>query len=1571
MKKFTLFAVIFVLYIARAIAQVGINTDSSAPDSSAMLDVKSTNKGFLPPRMTSAQRNAIVNPADGLMVICTDCNTDGSSCLSIFLGGQWQNLGVTCTLPGSPVEGTHVVLNTQITWNWGTVTRATGYKWNTTNDYATATDMGTATTKTETGLITGNFYTRYVWAYNACGISLPTTLTSQASQIFSCGSPLTINHVADSVAPVTKTVVYGTVTNIPGEPLKCWITQNLGADHQATAVNDPTEASAGWYWQFNRMQGYKHDGTTRIPNTTWINSIIEASAWAAANDPCTIELGNGWRIPTWTEWVNLRQSGDNFNNWNGPWNSGLKLHGAGFLDFSNGSLVNRGSQGNYWSSINWSSDLAVDLYFSSGLCNTTTNKKAYGFTLRCINDGSVTYIAPAVSTSPVTIITQSSATGGGIVTSEGTAMVTARGVCWSTTSNPTTANSHTSDGSGAGTFTSNLTGLAAGTLYHIRAYASNSIGTAYGDDVTFSTLPTLPNVTTAAVTSITSGSASCGGDVTFDGNAIITAKGVCWSTSPNPSITDSYTTDGSGMGPFTSNLSGLAPATLYHVRAYATNTIWTSYGNEVTFTTFAVIPTLTTVMTTYTSTTATSGGNVTYDGGAAITARGVCWSTSPDPVVTDSHTTEAGTTGSFTSNITGLSPGTHYFVRSYATNSIGTAYGNEISFYTLSVPGVTTATSSNVTSTTATSGGNVTSDGGATIIARGVCWSTSTGPVVTGSHTTDAGTSGSYTSSITGLSPGTIYYVRGYATNSVGTGYGNEITFATPAAIPTLTTATPTNVTSTTATCGGNVAFDGGATITARGVCWSTSTCPVVTGNHTTDAGTTGSYTSSIDGLSPGTIYYVRAYATNSVGTGYGNEITFATPAAIPTLTTATPTNVTSTTATCGGNVASDGGATITARGVCWSTSSGPVVTDSHTADAGTTGSYTSSITGLSPGTLYYVRAYATNSVGTAYGNELTFTTLAVIPTLTTSSVTNVTSATAIGGGNVTSDGGATITARGVCWTTSTGPVITGSHTTDAGTTGSYTSSITGLTAGTLYYVRAYATNSAGTAYGNEVTFTTPAVIPTLTTAIPTNVTSTAATSGGNVTSDGGATITARGVCWSTSTAPVVTGSHTTDAGTTGSYTSSITGLSPATLYYVRAYATNSVGTAYGNEVTFTTLATLPSLTTSAVTNVSVFTATGGGNVTADGGATITARGVCWSTTSGPVATGNHTTDVGTIGSYTSSLTYLAVGTLYYVRAYATNSAGTAYGSEVTFTTLTLPSLTTATVTNISFNSATGGGNVTADGGTTITARGVCWGTSTGPVTSGSHTTDAGTTGSWTSSITGLTAGTLYYVRAYATNLVGTVYGNEVTFTTLSCGASFTINHQVSGGVAPVAKTVTYGTMTNVPGETAKCWITSNLGADHQATSISDNTEASAGWYWQFNRIQGFKQDGTTLTPAWTITSISETSNWTTANDPCVIELGTGWRLPTKTEWTNVDGSSGGNWTNWNGPWNSGLKLHGAGFLDFPNGALINRGSQGNYWSSISSSSGIAWDLNFNSGASQTLTNNMAYGFTVRCIRDN
>ena len=194
------------------------------------------------------------------------------------------------------------------------------------------------------------------------------------------------------------------------------------------------------------------------------------------------------------------------------------------------------------------------------------------------------------------------------------------------------------------------------------------------------------------------------------------------------------------------------------------------------------------------------------------------------------------------------------------------------------------------------------------------------------------------------------------------------------------------------------------------------------------------------------------------------------------TLTTASVSEITSTSAKSGGNITGDGGSSVTTRGVCWGTSPGPTVSSNKTSDGSGTGSFTSNLTGLSRNTTYYLRAYATNEAGTSYGNEVQFLTLGELATVTTAAVTGLEPTSAVGGGNVTGDGGVTVTARGVVWNTSENPTLENKagYTTDGGGTGEFTSEITGLTPKTDYYARAYATNSIGTVYGNQQWFRTP-----------------------------------------------------------------------------------------------------------------------------------------------------------------------------------------------------------------------------------------------------------------------------------------------------------------------------------------------------------------------------------------------------------------------------------------------------------------------------------------------------------------
>jgi plastocyanin len=206
-----------------------------------------------------------------------------------------------------------------------------------------------------------------------------------------------------------------------------------------------------------------------------------------------------------------------------------------------------------------------------------------------------TVTAPVVTTATVSSITQTTVTAGGNVTSAGNGTVTARGVVWGATANPTISDSKTVDGTGTGIFSSSVTGLTANTTYHLRAYATNSAGTAYGSDMTFTTLSSsgvsLPSLTTTAITGITATTASGGGSITSDGGGTILSRGVVWSTAANPTIADTKTIDGTGTGSFSSSLTGLTGGTTYHVRAYATNSAGTGYGSDVSFTTTSAGPT--------------------------------------------------------------------------------------------------------------------------------------------------------------------------------------------------------------------------------------------------------------------------------------------------------------------------------------------------------------------------------------------------------------------------------------------------------------------------------------------------------------------------------------------------------------------------------------------------------------------------------------------------------------------------------------------------------------------------------------------------------------------------------------------------------------------------------------------------------------------------------------------------------------------------------------------------------------------------------------------------------------------
>ncbi|UCH15135.1 MAG: hypothetical protein JSV22_04005, partial [Bacteroidales bacterium] len=297
------------------------------------------------------------------------------------------------------------------------------------------------------------------------------------------------------------------------------------------------------------------------------------------------------------------------------------------------------------------------------------------------------------------------------------------------------------------------------------------------------------------------------------------------------------------------------------------------------------------------------------------------------------------------------------------------------------------------------------------------------------------------------------------------------------------------DISETTAKATGTV-LDLGVGIEEHGHCWATSPDPDIEngGNYTEygDVTRAGAYTSNITGLEPETKYYIRAYITNGSETRYSDkELDFTTSEAgitetLPVVTIGSVQSLSSTEATISGTIENlgTGVTSVSEHGHCWSSvTTTPTISDIKTTHGQktSTGSFNSTLVSLTPGTKYYVKAYATNSVGTAYSVNIDFTTPAdiTVPTVTTTEVTDVTNNTAVSGGNVISDGGASVTAKGVCWNTSENPTLLNTYTNDGAGTGIYVSNLTNLAINTTYYVRAYATNSVGTAYGEQKSFTT------------------------------------------------------------------------------------------------------------------------------------------------------------------------------------------------------------------------------------------------------------------------------------------------------------------------------------------------------------------------------------------------------------------------------------------------------------------------------------------------------------------
>ncbi|MFT3681265.1 MAG: fibrobacter succinogenes major paralogous domain-containing protein [Ferruginibacter sp.] len=592
-------------------------------------------------------------------------------------------------------------------------------------------------------------------------------------------------------------------------------------------------------------------------------------------------------------------------------------------------------------------------------------------------------------------------------------------------------------------------------------------------------------VATDSVTGVTHNTAIGWGNITDSLNTnFVTERGFVWDTVSNPTVQHNKITSGSGNGHFTANLAGLSGNKTYYVRAYAINSKGTSYGGQVIFKTSPpILPTVETWFIENSGSTATSGGKITNDGGAAITAKGIVWSAGQHPTVADHFTTDGAGSETYKSHIEGLTANTTYYIRAYVTNAAGIGYGNEIRITTAATLPASVILCGNtwmqknldvavyrngdpipqVTNTTEWE----------SLTTGAWCW-----------YKNDSATYGAvygrlYNSYAVndprGLAPEGWHVAKNAEWSALfnctggGTAASNALREAGTAHWKS-PNAGATNSTGFTALPGGFRMY---------------SIYNGVPSDFSIDTGAGGYWWSAPDNNSDinkqWVIYPTIAYSYTA-GKTVGYSVRCVRDSAIssdilPVVTTTAISAVTSASCTTGGNVINAGSSAVTARGVVWNTvpTPGDLSSGNKTTDGAGTGAFTSTITGLATNTKYYVWAYAVSSAGIVYGLQKTFTTLpSSIPIITTSSHLIIGNDSAQCGGAISNNyAGPQITSRGVVWSVNPNPTIGDSKTTNGSDTGSFRSKLTGLLPNTTYYLRAYATNSNGTYYGNEMNFKT------------------------------------------------------------------------------------------------------------------------------------------------------------------------------------------------------------------------------------------------------------------------------------------------------------------------------------------------------------------------------------------------------------------------------------------------------------------------------------------------------------------
>jgi phosphodiesterase/alkaline phosphatase D-like protein len=1025
----------------------------------------------------------------------------------------------------------------------------------------------------------------------------------------------------------------------------------------------------------------------------------------------------------------------------------------------------------------------------------TTSNNFYSPVLHSVTAASS--LAPVVTTSAATFVNSNGAVMNGTLSSLGQSPTNVNvEFFWGTSPGGPYTPTGWQRMTAPGAFVSGLTGLSPGTPYYYKAWAYDGVNQAvFGDEVSFVTSPVSPSVTTNSAGSITSGSAILNGDLSDRGSSTTDNVSFQWGTTqggPYPNSTTPEVMDSTGG--FQADIAGLGPNTTYYYRAKADGGInGAGYGAEMNFTTSRAPPSVTTGdATSVTSSSATLNGSLASMGAATTVSVSFRYGTTQGGPYPNSTSLQAkNTPGPFTAGLTGLTANTAYYFMASGDGGVnGTGYGSEMSFTTSKVPpSVTTAGAHDITAVSATLNGLVTSMGTAATVNVSFDWGTDSNNLNNETPYQVLTVAVGFQANLTGLAANTRYYYRARADGGAhGTGYGSILSFVTSKVPPSVSTDGATAVTASTATLYGTLHSMGSAPMVEVSFQYGITSGMYSDQTTPQSMSTAIPFDDSLTGLAAGTTYYYRAKADGGIhGIAYGTEHMFTTGRTPPTVTTDNATHVTTNSATLNGNLTARGipATTVNVSFQYGTTQGGPYPNLTPVQPMTDLGAFQSHLTGLSSHTIYYYRAKADGGInGIGYGDEMSFRTSMFPPYVETLPATGTGPASADKAtlnGNLHNLGSATTdnvsfrygNTHGGPYPSSTTPQATSA-------TGTFHFDLTGLPGDTAYYYRAKADGVYGTGYGDEMSFTTGKIPPSVTTDPADGITANSATLNGNLTVRSMATTDnvsfqygdTHGGPYPSSTTPQATSA-------TGTFHFDLTGLPGDTTYYYRAKANGGVnGTVYGAEDNFTTSMISPSVTTDNATAVAATSATLNGFLDSVGTSPADNVSFVWGVTINP-STPTENQAMTLQGYFHANLIGLAPLTTYHFKARADGGAhGSDVGGLCSFTAgATPPSVSTRGATDVEDHTATLNGDLHSLGTATSDNVSFQWGRQPGVYDNQTTLQVMSAPDLFHADMSGLSDNTTYYYRAVASGGAhGTSFGAEHAFTTSADPPSVTTN---------------------------------------------------------------------------------------------------------------------------------------------------------------------------------------------------